>query len=165
LIEIVSYLRSPGGDLTRIEEALSAPRDPTHVEGALEMTIDGVRIVDTTSWDCIDGLWAYIADMIGSLRRTGEATTLFPDQPIRLSFRRQGKRRVLVTFDARVPTNPKVPTLIRIPEDQRFRAATVDEEELVLALREHGKLFFDKMISLLPERRRVYEHSLTGFTE
>ena len=110
------------------------PGYPRYVEGAVELTIDGVPIIDTVMWDYIDQLWAYVSDMVLSLQEQGQASTYFPDQPIKLSFRRNGKDRILVTLEINGAT----------------RTASADEGELVASLQEHGSTFFRKMIEILP---------------
>jgi hypothetical protein len=141
MIEITSYLRAADGHFTQVEAATEAPRDPRYVEGAVELAIDGVQILDTTMWDYVDQLWAYISDMVLTFGDRGEASTYFPDQPIKLSFRRQGKSRVLVVLE--------------INGDSRV--SSIEEAELFEALRAHGSAFFARMAELLPENREGYD--------
>jgi hypothetical protein len=144
MIEVVSYLRGPGGKFTQVDAVTSSPPDPRHVEGAVELTVDGVPIIDTVMWDYVDQLWAYISDMVLSLQEQEQASTYFPDQPIKLSFRKLGKGRVLVTLQI----------------DGATRTASADEGELIVSLREQGSAFFDKMTELLPGNRDGYADAL-----
>ena len=144
MIQIKSYLREPGGEFTEVDAVDSPPLNHRYVEGAVELTIDGVPIIDTVMWDYVDQLWAYIGDMVLSLREQGQASTYFPDQPIKLMFRKQGRSRVLVTLEINGAT----------------RTASADRDELVSTLREHGSAFFGKMIELLPENRDGYTDAL-----
>jgi hypothetical protein len=144
MIEITSYLRTADGRFTRIGDVSNAPPSPRYVEGAIELTIDGVPILDTVMWDYVDQLWAYISDMVLSLGERGEASTYFPDQPIKFSFHRQGKSRVLVTLEI----------------NDNIRTASIEQGELVAALRIHGSAFFHKMIELLPGNRDGYADAL-----
>jgi hypothetical protein len=145
VIEVVSYLRNSAGQFSQLDVATGRPGDPRHIEGAIELTINGVQILDTFVWDYVDQLWAYISDMIVALGERGEASTYFPDQPIRLSFRKQGLSRVLVTLELDASTR---------------RVASINESELVNALRVGGLAFFRKMSELVPENRAGYEPSV-----
>jgi hypothetical protein len=144
LIEVESYLRAKDGQFTRVEDAQDAPPDPRHVEGALMLKIDHVTVIDTEMWDDVDELWAYIATMVSTLNEKDEASTYFPDQPIKLTFRRQGNGRIVVTAD---------------PGDQT-RTANASERELVAELQSKGSLFFAKLSDLLPDNRTLYANSL-----
>lgn len=144
MIEIASYLRTADGQFVQVDQAVRAPVDPQYVEGAIELSIDGVPILDKAMWDYVDQLWAYIADMVNTLNQSGEASTFFPDQPIKLAFQKQGKSRVLVT--------------LRI--NDTTRTASIDNAELVGALREHGSTFFLKLSQLLPGNSSGYADAL-----
>jgi hypothetical protein len=150
MIEIVSYLRNLDGGLTPIDEASDPPPDPRHIEGALELTIDGVPVIDKSLWDYIDILWAYISNMVEGYTTQGEASTYFPDQPIHLSLRRQGKSHVLVTLN--IPGMPEREIRgVTIPAStEQKRVALAAESELISSLREGGTKFFLKIRELLP---------------
>lgn len=142
MIEIESYLRDGDGRFTRIEEVHDAPANPRHVEGALVLRIDGVAIPDTAEWDDVDQLWAYISTMVGELSEQNEVSTYFPGQPIKLTFRRQGNGRMLVSVD----------------QGKEARSASASERELVAALQSSGAQFFARMSELSPEYRVVYDN-------
>jgi hypothetical protein len=150
MIEITSYFRNLSGEFVPIDEASEPPPDPRHIEGALELTIDGVPVIDKSLWDYIDILWAYISNMVEEYTTRGEASTYFPDQPIQLSLHRQGKSHVLVTLH--IPEMPEKEirgvTIPASPEQKR--AALAAESELVSSLREEGTKFFLKIRELLP---------------
>lgn len=149
MIEIMSYLRTPDGQFVQVGNIMKAPSDPRYIEGAIELSIDGAPILDKVMWDYVDQLWAYIADMVLALDRSGEASTYFPDQPIKLAFQKQGKSRVLVT--------------LRINDETR--TASIDSAELLSALREHGSAFFRKLSQLLPENSAGYADALHRLKE
>ena len=149
MIEVVSYLRTPDGQFVQVDDAVEAPVDPQYIEGAIEMSIDGIPILDKVMWDYVDQLWAYIADMVLALTQRGESSTYFPDQPIKLAFQKQGKSRVLVT--------------LRINDETR--TASIDSAELIKALREHGSAFFHKLSQLLPGNSVGYADALRRLTE
>lgn len=144
MIEVESYLRASGGQFTPVGEVRDAPADPRHVEGALTLTIGNVAVLDAMMWDYIDQLWAYICDMVSALREKNEVTTYFPDQPVKLTFRRQGNGRVLVSAEL----------------SSGSRVANAEERELVSALQVKGSEFFARMSELVPENRGGYGDAL-----
>lgn len=144
MIEVTSYLRGSDGQFTQVDAVTSSPPNHRYVEGAVELTIDGIPIIDTVMWDYVDQLWAYISDMVLSLQQKGQASTYFPDQPIKMMFQRHGGRRVLVTLEINGVT----------------RKASADEGELVASLRKNGSAFFGKMIELIPENCDGYADAL-----
>jgi len=148
MIEITSYLRAPDGRFTPVAEATTPPPDPRSVEGAIDLAIDGRPILDTGLWDYVDELWAYISDMVLALGSGDEASTYFPDQPVRLAFRRHGRGRVLVTLSMAGET----------------RTASADEAELVAALRAQGSAFFTRMQELVPANSSGYVDALGRLT-
>lgn len=150
MIEINTYIRDAGGELVEIGEYNEPPPDATYIDGALELTVDGTPIIDKSMHDYIDELWAYVSNMVEPLVRQGHATTYFPDQPIELSFDRQGTSRVLVKLSAPgfPERNIRRTTIPASPEIRRV--ATADQQELIHSLREHGTEFFQKMRSLAP---------------
>ncbi|WP_174973709.1 hypothetical protein [Burkholderia contaminans] len=69
-----------------------------YVEGAIELSINGVEIFNKEMWDCVDQLWAYLAEGVMCVARGEDFKTYFPDQPIEVSFSvRAGKVIVAVT--------------------------------------------------------------------
>jgi hypothetical protein len=150
MVEIESYLRDRDGRFTPIAKVRDAPAEPRHVEGALTLTIDGVAVIDTSLWDDVDQLWAYISDMVSSLNEKDEVSTYFPDRAIELVFRRQPHGRILVSLPW--PGDP-----------DRSKAVTADERELIGQLQAKGSAFFAKMSELLPDRRSIYDKSVARF--
>ncbi|MDF3298562.1 hypothetical protein [Streptomyces tropicalis] len=148
MIEITSYLRTKSGSFVDVAEASFPPADPSYVEGAIDMTINGVRILDQELWDYVDELWAYIGDMVLKLADEDEVSTYFPDQPIRLLFKRLGGGLVLVS----------------LTYDDVKRTVPVEERELVDALQRSGTEFFTRMKELLPENALGYDDALTRLT-
>jgi hypothetical protein len=124
-----------------VEACQERPSDAQYVEGAIELTVDGMSILTVAEWDYVDQLWSYIADMIQNLSRTGEASTYFPDQPIMLTFVRSSPGRLLVSCKIGNET----------------RRVNVGEREFLNALRIAGDAFFLKMATLVPENSEGYE--------
>jgi hypothetical protein len=143
MITIRTFLRSKDGAFQQVEACEAPPGDPDYIEGAVELSIDGVEILGRSEWDYVDQLWAYIANMIHALRTQDEASTYFPDQPILLTFERKGNR-ILVSSKAGEAT----------------RRASADESELFAAIGTAGREFFEKMSDLARSNSAGYQIAL-----
>ncbi|WP_423393809.1 hypothetical protein [Burkholderia sp. LMG 21824] len=69
--------------------------DPDYIEGAIEISINGVEIFNKEMWDCVDQLWAYLAEGIVCVARGEGFKTYFQDQPIEVSFDIQGSKVIV----------------------------------------------------------------------
>ncbi|MGP2438629.1 hypothetical protein [Streptomyces sp. JW3] len=96
-IDINSYLGNPSEGFTLVTEA-APPRNSDYIDGAIDLFVHGVPILDRELWDYVDQLWAYILNMIEELRKRDEVHTFFPDQPIKLTFKRVGVGHLLVSL-------------------------------------------------------------------
>ena len=65
-----------------------ADQNPQYLEGALELTVNGVPLLTSAMWDYIDELWAYIINALEGLTSKEKAHTYFPDQAIKLELKR-----------------------------------------------------------------------------
>jgi hypothetical protein len=148
LIEIESYLRNRDGSLVNVGDAEDPPANSRHVEGAIDLSIDGIQLLDRCLWDDVDQLWGYIGNMLAKLRESDGVSTYFPDQPIKLAFERLSGGRLIVSVEGR-------------PLGRR--AAAADENELVAALSRSARTFFEKMSTLIPENRSLYEETGSRF--
>ncbi|MGY6241222.1 hypothetical protein [Burkholderia ambifaria] len=61
-------------------------KDPNYIEGAIELSVDGVVLLDRSMWDCVDQLWAYLTEGLVCVSRGEGFKTYFPDQPIEIKF-------------------------------------------------------------------------------
>jgi hypothetical protein len=144
VIGVESYLRTPDGEFVPVSEATAPPPNDLHIEGAIHLSVNGVDVLDTSLWDDVDQLWAYIATMLDDLAKTDRVSTYFPDQPIEFAIERMPGRNV------------RVSTVIG---DEK-RRTVVAEESLVSALREAGLAFFDAMSRLVPANAATYRYSV-----
>ncbi|MEY9212460.1 hypothetical protein NI17_005525 [Thermobifida halotolerans] len=142
MIEIETYLRASDGKFVQVDACAARPADADYVEGAVRIAIHGVEIIGVSEWDYVDQLWAYVASMIPQLSTAGYASTYFPDQPIELSFRRQGSQ-----------------VLVSAKSSNGVKRASVSMSEFVASLRDAGAAFFGKMSELLPENEDSYSES------
>jgi hypothetical protein len=142
MIEITTYLRGADGSFVQAESCDEPPADPDYIEGAVQIGIDGNEILGKREWDYVDQLWAYLATMTKELRETGKTARYLPDQPIEISFERQGNR-VLVTSRA----------------GSERRSGSVDEAEFLREIRRAGDAFFAHMTTLDPAETASYTAS------
>jgi len=149
LIEIQSFLRNSDGSFVPVGDATNPPRDIRHVEGAIELSIDGVVVLDKALWDDVDQLWAYIGDMVVVLRQRVEASTYLPDQPIKLTFKRLAVGRVLISLE----------------NGSDRRSVATDESEFMDALIKHASFFFEKISRLIPANRPGYDDAVLRFSK
>ncbi|WP_446224173.1 hypothetical protein ACTWPB_02815 [Nocardia sp. IBHARD005] len=103
---------------------------PVELQGAIDMRINEIQILDRDTWDCIDELWAYLTSMAIDLKQHGYSRTYFPDQPIEVTFARVGR------MDVKVVCNVGRGDL---------RSAVVPELELISSLKAAGIEFFTAM--------------------
>lgn len=148
MITIRTFLRSKGGAFKQVEACEALPGDPDYIEGAVELSIDGVEILGRSEWDYVDQLWAYIANMIHALRAQDEASTYFPDQPILLTFERKGNKILVSSKSGKIT-----------------RRASADESELFAAIGTAGREFFEKMSDLARSNSAGYQIALAKLRE
>ncbi|GAB1816975.1 hypothetical protein [Herbidospora sp. RD11066] len=148
-VVVESYLLV-GGGFVRVLDVDVLPGDGRYIEGAIELVIDGTAILDTTLWDDVDVLWAYIVNMMEELETGDSAETYFPDQPLKLKCERvrwRGMLKVSLTWASTTRT-------AMVPEDE-FRSALCDQ----------ATTFFEKMIELAPVNEQGYCYCLTRIAE
>lgn len=85
MIFIKSYLRNKKKFIP-FEEYENGINDSEYIEGAIELTINGVELINVDMWDYIDQLWAYIVNGLLEVSNGNDFKTYFPDQPIEMSF-------------------------------------------------------------------------------
>lgn len=149
MIEVTSYLRKSPDQFVDVLLASEFGGDSDYIEGAIDLRINGVVVVDMSMWDYVDQLWSYIITMMLELRTAQEAKTYFPDQPVELKFSRVGGRRVLVSCD---------------PGDGR-RAAAVELVDFVQEMSNSAMNFFQALSKLIPENSVAYALQLARIEE
>lgn len=63
-----------------------AQTDRSYIEGAIEWTLNGKRILEKKHWDLVDQLWASPLHAVETVIDKGSAEGCFPDQPLRFRF-------------------------------------------------------------------------------
>jgi hypothetical protein len=121
------------------EECSEIVSDSDYVEGAIELTINGVELVNKSMWDYVDQLWAYIIQGVNSLTKGEKFSTYFPDQPIELVFN---------------PLNDyNVEVIVHCGGTKRV---VISKRELIDALRVSGKNFLLHLSNIAPENKDTY---------
>ncbi|PHM21990.1 hypothetical protein [Xenorhabdus ehlersii] len=111
------------GDIKRID----------YIDGALELTINGINLIDKSMYDYIDDLWSYLSEGLALLYDNKEFKCYFPDQPIEVKFIPSKGNRVLVSVNC----HSEVKT-------------SVDKNYFLIAMRDHAKKFFKRLEYLKP---------------
>lgn len=140
--EVRSFLQNGEGDFIPVEDWAGPIDDEDYIEGAIELSIGGRQLMDTSMFDYVDQLWAYIAEMLVQLETESVVRTHFPDQPIEFSIERTPPRGVIVSLDTGTRGSRS--------------SAWADEEAFTTALREAGTSFFTHMQRIVPSRTELY---------
>ena len=85
MISVKTYIKS-NNEFVEFNHYEEAFEDSDYIEGAIELTINGVILFNKDMWDYIDQLWSYIGDGIICIQSNKPFETYFPDQPIKISF-------------------------------------------------------------------------------
>lgn len=148
-VTVRSRILTAEGEMRLIDDAAAAPRVPEYVEGAIELVVDGTEVLGLRHWDDVDSLWGYIANALGDLLTSGHGSTLFPDQPIELTFTRE---RSEVVVALRVPGEPPV-------------VARASESSFVGALCAGGIHFCERLMQLVPADQVSFARMRADFVQ
>lgn len=132
--------------------------DTFYVEGAIELTINGVEFLTKNHWDLIDQFWSYIVNVLEELEHQNECSTYFPDQPIKLALELNKTLRQ-INIELNVPESRFV---IHPPE---IRKITVALDEFLAAVNEAGQKFFLRMAEIVPEEQDDYKREAQRLRE
>jgi hypothetical protein len=92
MIEVKSYIGSinieSGKKFTLVGDYDGAIDDPRHIDGAIELIIDGKYLISQEQWDLVDLLWLYIVDGIESVINGTDYSSSFPDSSVELSLKK-----------------------------------------------------------------------------
>lgn len=141
MIEVRTFLKwdqffVPVEDFKGVFENLS------HIEGAIELSIDQRPLLTRELWDDVDQLWALLLQCLHRLQAGEEASTYFPDQAIQITLTPEdnGQR---VRFHLWISSTRQVEA--RAPRDTFVRA-----------MARGARYFFEQMQLLAPQ----YEEEL-----
>lgn len=143
MIHVESWLKV-ADDLVSVQEFSGPVADQDYIEGAIELTISHKPMLTRDMVDYVDQLWAYLIRGLGEVLVGNEFSTYYPDMPIQIIFRPQG-RDVTVIVD---------------PEEWN-RIASVPLDTLVSAMASAGTIFFDKLSRYAPNNRARYDRNIS----
>ncbi|MDC9595124.1 hypothetical protein [Xenorhabdus sp. IM139775] len=118
-------------------------KNSDYIDGALELTINGISLIDKSMYDYIDDLWCYLAEGLSILEDNQEFKCYFPDQPIEVKFTPSKGNRVLVSVNC----HSEVKT-------------SIEKEEFLIVMSEHAKRFFKRMEDLNPSSIGAYREAM-----
>lgn len=81
-------------------------RGPYGSDGLVRLAYCGRDVFTADQWDDVDGIWQELVGLCRSFREAGEATALFPGQPLPMSFTRKGNVGVFTVGSNRVIVDP-----------------------------------------------------------
>ena len=123
MIDVKTYLKV-GDEFLMPSQFYQEVDDPDYIEGAIELIVDGEKILNLSMWDYVDQLWAYLIDGLINLNDGKSFSTFFPDQPIEVKFTPQGKEfflfELLADDHKRKLINTKEFFNTLIPEAENF---------------------------------------------
>jgi hypothetical protein len=103
MIEVKSYIGSinieSGENFTLVGEYDGTIEDPRHIDGAIELIIDGKYLISQQQWDLVDLLWLYIVDGIESIIEGKDYSSSFPDSSVEFSLRIESSDKIELTVD------------------------------------------------------------------
>src|ERR1043165_8727823 len=143
MIHVESWLKV-ADDLVSVQEFSGPVADQDYIEGAIELTISDKPMLTRDMVDYVDQLWAYLIRGLGEVLVGNEFSTYYPDMPIQIIFRPQG-RDVTVIVD---------------PQEWN-RIASVPLDILVGAMASAGTIFFDKLRQHAPNNRARYDRNVS----
>ncbi|EMA3642296.1 hypothetical protein [Providencia stuartii] len=129
MIEISTFLKV-GNDFLNIYDFEGELDDDFYVEGALELSINNITLIDKSMWDCIDQLWCYFVEGLMLISKNEEFRTNFPDQPIEVTFT-PVKKHVLISVKANVQ-----------------KKVFIERDIFIAYMASHAKKFLSKLITI-----------------
>lgn len=149
MINVESYIKDEN-EFVIIDNYTGSVPDPDYIDSAIELEINGVNLITRAESDYMVPLWAYIANGFEELSDKSEWKTYFPDQPIRLTLKRDEQNRN-IEIEVNIPESRFVTAS---PETRR---AVAPYKEFLKVMSEAGQKFFRRMAEIVPEERADYE--------
>lgn len=92
--------------------------DFDYLNGVIILKYFEQTLLDTTLWDVVDQLWAYILNVLDDMLITGYGETYFPDQPVKLCLKSISENTILYEIESNeylkvvLPKNELIETLL-----------------------------------------------------
>lgn len=134
MILVKTYIKSKNG-FVKFNDYTEEFENLNYIEGAIELTINGVTLLTKEMWDYIVDLWAYIYDGIDNIRDKKPFETYFPDQHIKVSF---------------IPIKESVYVSVNCHFENKVK---VDKKEFIHEMTKHAITFFEYL-----NKKRIYGH-------
>lgn len=109
--------------------------DSDYIDGAVELTIHGIKLIDISMYDYIDDLWSYFSEGLASVYEEKDFTTFFPDQPIEVRFEVCRKNSDLIVS---VNCHEEV-------------SVAINRKEFIREMKLHAERFFEKLQDIVPD--------------
>ncbi len=136
MIAVQSFLETKAG-LVPVEQFTGPIADEYHVEGAIELTVDGTPLLSAGYVDYVDQLWHYLVKGLAEVGAGKRFDTNYPSSPIRVVFEPDVRRRlVVVAVNAGIPVRQAAP-----------------REEFMRAMCAAGRTFFERLQPLVQRAR------------
>ncbi|MCJ8273110.1 MAG: hypothetical protein MJK04_27380 [Psychrosphaera sp.] len=134
MINVNTYLKTADNRFVPYKDFTGKLKDLDYIEGAMELELNGVLLIDVSMWDYIDELWAYICKGLGLVKRGMEFSTYFPDQPIKLDFIPLNNDMLKITINVHAE-----------------KTVVVSLSEFVKVMTQEVAQFFEYLVKLHPE--------------
>ena len=141
-MEIDSFFRIDGVFVLASELARPVP-DENYIEGAIEITVEGRRVLSCDHWDYIDQLWSYLLDGITAISEGRSFSTFLPDQPVQVCFEPQDAEQVQIRV-----------------QDNGVIIASVDRELFLLSMLDACREFFLHLPKVAPGKTKLSKQAL-----
>jgi len=106
-----------------------------YIDGAIELSINGKKLIDRSMWDYIDALWCYLSEGLSVVYDGEEFKTDFPDQPIEVNFKP-------------IHNNYNILVSVNCYSEAKI---IVDKKAFLSAMSNHAKKFFEHLEIIAPK--------------
>lgn len=128
MINISTYLKIRDNFIS-INDYHGLLKDTFYIEGAIELSIYNIQIIDIEMWDYVDQLWSYLIEGLVKINKNQEFKTNFPDQPIEIKFQPINEN-VLITINA-----------------NESRKSLIKKDLFIKTMALHAQGFFNKLVT------------------
>ena len=139
MFEVKSFFRK-NNDFIPISEFTAEISDPNYIEGAIEISKWGNKVLSIEDFDYVDQLWCYFVEGIEKVSKGMEFDTYLPDRPTLISFK---------------PSLASQKVVITVGKDSK-NFISVEYDEFLNVMIFKAKEFFWHMKRLLPNSQDTY---------
>ena len=143
-IIINSYIKI-GDDFINFFDFNGHIDDPDYIDGAMELSINGKKLIDESMWDYIDALWSYLSEGLSVVYDGEEFKTNFPDQPLEVKFK---------------PIHNNHNILVSVKCSSSEAKIVVDKKAFLSAMSNHAKKFFEHLEIIEPNSESNCNYAL-----